>query len=89
MKRYYFLLNREYFKGFEHLELTNIAMIQGLLYGMCSIPCNTEMWDVEIVGNFAIFVADCDEEHCKKFMDSIERFYPGINEFIPMLKEES
>lgn len=89
MKRYYFLLDRGYFKGIEYLEQIRIAMMQGLLYGMCSIPCDTEMWDVEITGNFAIFVVDCDEEHFKKFMDSIKRFYPGINKFMRVGVKES
>lgn len=88
MKRYYFLLNREYFRGNEYFERNALLMMQGLIYGLCSIPCDTTLFDIELTGNFVIFAAECDEERAKKFMKSVERWHPGINEFI-ILKEES
>ena len=54
MKRYYFLLNRKYFRGNEFFERNAILIMQGLMYGLCSIPCDTTLYDIELLGNFVI-----------------------------------
>ena len=89
MKRYFIALDRLYFKGCEHLELFALYKLEGLLYGLCSIPCNTKLYSCEIAGIFAVFIADCDEAHYKTFIDYVEKIYPGINKFIHVSVKES
>lgn len=62
----------------ESFELYVIGIIQGLLYGMCAIPCETTLWDCERFNDFIAFPVDCTDEHCKKFMGIIEQKYPGL-----------
>ena len=44
-KRFKFQTYNEYF------ERNAILMTQGLIYGLCSIPCNTTLFDIELLGN--------------------------------------
>lgn len=52
------------------------GIFQGLLYGLCAVPCETTLWDCEMFpGKFVIFV-DCTQEHIEKFKSVIDRKYP-------------
>ena len=53
------------------------GVFQGLLYGLCAIPCETTLWDCEMFpGKFVIFV-DCTQEHIEKFKSVVDQMYPG------------
>lgn len=58
-----------------------IGIIQGLLYGLCTIPCNTVMWDCEVFNNEVLFAVDCTKEQYKKFIEAVELIYPGLCKF--------
>lgn len=57
--------------------LYTTGVIQGLIYGLCAIPCNTTLWDCERFNEFTWFPVECTEHHCKKCMEVIERGWPG------------
>ena len=70
-------MKRNYFPN-ESFELYVIGIIQGLLYGMCSIPCNTTMWDCERFNNFVMFPVDCTSERAEEFLKIVDLKWPGL-----------
>lgn len=70
-------MKRNYFPN-ESFELYTIGIIQGLLYGMCSIPCNTTKWDCERFNNFVVFPVDCTSERMEEFLKVVDEMYPGL-----------
>ena len=59
-------------------EMYIIGIIQGLIYGLCAIPCNTTLWDSEKFRNVVMYPVDCTEDHCKKVMEIVNAKWPGI-----------
>lgn len=70
-------MKRNYFPN-ESFELYTIGIIQGLLYGMCSIPCSTTMWDCERFNNFVMFPVDCTSERAEEFLKIVDLKWPGL-----------
>ena len=75
IKRYMVMIDRnELPKTYDGVYEAGI--FQGLLYGLCVVPCETTLWDCEMFpGKFVIFV-DCTQEHIEKFKSVIDRRYP-------------
>lgn len=91
VERYAFIMKTDLFHNGRY-EMYMIGMIQGLIYGLCAIPCNTTLWDSEkftipcnttlwdsekFMG-VVIFPVDCTEDHCKKVMEIVNAKWPGI-----------
>ena len=76
-KTFHVYMKRNYFPN-ESFELYTIGIIQGLLYGMCPIPCNTTMWDCERFNNFVLFPVECTSERCEEFLKIVDLKYPGL-----------
>lgn len=74
MARYVFIMKTDLI----HNEMYIIGVIQGLIYGLCAIPCNTTLWDSEKFTNVVIFPVDTTEDHCEKCMNIIKQKWPGI-----------
>ena len=77
MGRFIIYMKRNWFPS-EMFELYSIGIIQGLIYGMCAVPCKTTLWDCERFNDFVMFPVDCTEEHCKETYELIESIYPGL-----------
>ena len=73
-KRFRFYMKR----GLINNELYYIGIIQGLIYGICSIPCETTMWDCDLYGDIVVFTADCTVEHCEKLMEIVNNICPNL-----------
>ena len=56
------------------------GIFQGLLYGLCSIPCETTLWDCEQFSKMYLFYVDCTDECIEKFKFIIDKKYPGLYE---------
>ena len=80
IKRFYVILHR----GKLNNDIYVAGIFQGLLYGLCSIPCETTLWDCEQFKNLYLFPVDCKYEHIKKFKSIADLKYPGLYE----IKEE-
>lgn len=76
-KRFHVFMERNYFPN-DSFELYVIGIIQGLLYGMCAIPCNTTMWDCERFNNFVLFPVDCTSGHAEEFLKIVDLKWPGL-----------
>ena len=89
MKQYRIELERDYFKGWTFAEeRISVGMITGLLWGLCSIPCDTYKWmPTSNRPSAIIFSAACDKEHLTKFLDSFYSIYPGIEDYIKVVEE--
>ena len=70
-------MKRNYFPN-DSFELYTIGIIQGLLYGMCSIPCNTTMWDCERLNNFVVFPVECTSGRAEEFLKVVDSKWPGL-----------
>ena len=65
-----------FYSGLRDMYIAGI--IQGLIYGLCAIPCNTTLWDCEKFTNVVVFPVDCTEEHCEKVMQIVNAKWPGL-----------
>lgn len=77
MSRFTIYMKRKFF-GNDLFDLHVAGIVQGLLYGMCAIPCGTTLWDCELFDDLVLFRVDCTDEKCKAFMERIEQMYPGL-----------
>ena len=77
MERFRIFMERGFFPN-EAFELYTIGIIQGLVYGMCAVPCGTTLWDCERFDKFVMFPVDCTADDCEKLMEVINRMHPGI-----------
>lgn len=77
MERYLFIIN-----NLDKLlvGIYDIGVIQGLIYGMCAIPCDTTLWDCEMYTtlNTVIFPVDTTKERCELCMDVLNKKWPGM-----------
>ena len=80
IKKFYVSIKRERIKNELYLIQT-VCVIQGLSYGLCSIPDKTTLWDVELFANDAVLRIDCTQEHFDKFKMHVEELYPGLCTF--------
>lgn len=89
MKQYRIELRREYFEERTFVdERKDIERITGLLWGLCSTPCNTiELLPTAFAGGL-IFSTICDEEHLTKFLDALYYIYPDIKYYIKVIEED-
>ena len=62
----------------EKCWLQMIFVIEGLSYGLCSIPDKTTWWDIELYENKAILHIDCTKEHFDEFRKNVEKAFPGV-----------
>lgn len=76
IKRFHITLYKEMLNMGDYVA----GIIQGLLYGLCSIPCETTLWDCESFDKFYMFYVDCGDEHIEKFKSTIDMMYPGLYE---------
>lgn len=53
------------------------GIFQGLLYGLCAIPCGTTLWDCESFSSMFVICVDCTHDHIEKFKSIIDNKYPG------------
>ena len=60
-----------------HDGVYDAGIFQGLLYGLCAIPCETTLWDCEMFVNIFIICVDCTQDHIEKFKSVIDQKYPG------------
>lgn len=77
MGRYVFIMKTDLIRG-GYFEWYAVGVIQGLIYGMCAIPCNTVLYDCEKFTNLVIFPVDTTEEHCEECLKLINQKWPGI-----------
>ena len=77
MDTYIIRIDRHYFLS-DHLEVYKIGVIQGLVFGLCAIPCGTTLWDCERFNDFVLIPVECTDEHIENFMNTIEGMYPGL-----------
>lgn len=54
-----------------------IGIIQGLLSGICSVQCNTTLYDTEIFNESCMMFTDCTSECIMKFKSIMDKLYPG------------
>lgn len=76
MKSYHIILKREKLIR----DIYAAGIVQGLIYGLCSIPCETELWDVEQFSDFYSYCVECAEECIDKFNDFMDIAFPGMYE---------
>lgn len=89
MKQYRIELRREYFEERTFVdERKDIERITGLLWGLCSISCNTGTWLPTAFSGGFIFSTICDEEHLTKFLYALYYIYPGIKDYIRVIEED-
>ena len=89
MKKYRIELRREYFEGRVFVDARkDIERITGLLWGLCSIPCNNETWLPTAFSRGFIFSTICDEEHLTKFLYALDYIYPDIKDYIRVIEED-
>lgn len=62
-------------------ELHNAGIILGLMYGLCSIPCNTTLYDCEVFNNYIVFICECDSDNFETFKKEVNKIYPDLCEF--------
>lgn len=54
------------------------GIFQGLLYGLCAIPCGTTLWDYcKSFSSLFVICVDCTHDHIEKFKSVIDNKYPG------------
>lgn len=53
-----------------------ISVLQGISYGLCSIPDNTTCWDIDYYGDAATLMIECTKEHFDTFLESVEGMFP-------------
>ena len=90
MKQYRIELRKEYFEKRVFVdERKDIERITGLLWGLCSIPCDTYKWmPTSNRPSAIIFSAACDKEHLTKFLIALYYTYPGIKDYIKVVEED-
>ncbi len=54
------------------------SVIQGISYGLCSIPNNTTCWDIEYFGDVVILQVECTKENINTFSETIAEMFPTI-----------
>ena len=87
MKQYRIELRKEYFEERVFVdEHKDIERITGLLWGLCSISCNTETRLPTAFSRGFIFSTICDEEHLTKFLYALDSIYPGIKDYIRVIE---
>ena len=90
MKQYRIELRKEYFEERTFVdERKDIERITGLLWGLCSISCNTGIWLPTAFDGGLIFSTICDEEHLIKFLDALYYIYPDIKYYIRVIEEDA
>ena len=77
VEKYVFIMKTDLLNNRAY-EMYIIGIIQGLIYGLCAIPCNTTLWDSEKFMNVVMYPVDCTEDHCKKVMEIVNAKWPGI-----------
>lgn len=77
VEKYVFIMKTDLLNN-RMYEMYTIGIIQGLIYGLCAIPCNTTLWDSEKFMNVVMYPVDCTEDHCKKVMEIVNAKWPGI-----------
>ena len=89
MKQYRIELRKEYFEERVFVdERKDIERITGLLWGLCSISCNTETRLPTAFSGGLIFSTICDEEHLTKFLYALDYIYPDIKDYIRVIEED-
>ena len=89
MKQYRIELRREYFEERVFVdEHKDIERITGLLWGLCSISCNTETRLPTAFSRGFIFSTICGEEHLTKFLYALDYIYPDIKYYIKVIEED-
>ena len=89
MKQYRIELRKEYFEERVFVdEHKDIERITGLLWGLCSISCDTETRLPTAFSRGFIFSTICDEEHLTKFLYTLYYIYPGIKDYIKVIEED-
>ena len=89
MKQYRIELRKEYFEERVFVdEHKDIERITGLLWGLCSISCNTETRLPTAFSGGLIFSTICDEEHLTKFLYALDYIYPDIKDYIRVIEED-
>ena len=89
MKQYRIELRKEYFEERVFVdERKDIERITGLLWGLCSISCNTETRLPTAFSGGFIFSTICDEEHLTKFLYALDYIYPDIKYYIKVIEED-
>ena len=77
VEKYVFIMKTDLLNNRAY-EMYIIGIIQGLIYGLCAIPCNTTLWDSEKFASVVMDPVDCTEDHCKKVMEIVNAKWPGI-----------
>ena len=75
--RFITYMKRRYISNDFHVS----GVILGLLWGLCSIPCNTTLWDCEAFDKEYIFHATCTKECYYKFVETVNNLFPTLCEF--------
>ena len=89
MKQYRIELRKDYFEERVFVdEHKDIERITGLLWGLCSISCNTETRLPTAFSGGLIFSTICDEEHLTKFLYALDYIYPDIKDYIRVIEED-
>lgn len=89
MKQYRIELRKEYFEERTFVdERKDVERITGLLWGLCSISCNTGTLLPTAFSDGLIFSTICDEEHLTKFLYALYYIYPGIKDYIRVIEED-
>ena len=55
----------------------NLGIIQGLMYGMCAIPCGTPLIDFDLFEDKALFTVYCGGTEFTKFRSQLDKMWPG------------
>ena len=76
MKKFQIILNRECLA----MDVYAAGIVQGVLYGLCSIPCETKLWDCEQFGTFYSYFTECTQDHIDKFKSFMDLAFPGLYE---------
>lgn len=74
-KKFYVTLKRDGIQS-ELYWVHMISVIQGISYGLCSIPDNTNCWDIEYFDDVSILLIECTKEHFDIFIKNVENMFP-------------
>ena len=76
-KKFYVTLKRDDILR-ENYWIQTVCVIQGLSYGLCSIPDSTTMYDIEMFENMALLMIECTADRFSTFKRHVEEIYPMI-----------
>lgn len=75
IKKFYVTVNRDGIQSNVYW-IHAISVLQGMSYGLCSIPDSTNCWDVEYFKDTAILTIECTKEHFDNFIKNIGGLFP-------------